>query len=129
MFNREYVAAGRAEDHSYCATKPQRSYAQDYAQTTLVWDYDSYAEDSSCSSTVAPEDLGYIDSYDNGYFSLDLDPVTLTAALAINMNLTDGYLEPTGELEYVGDYNNALIVLAPKFDPRYAEMPMWCRRR
>jgi hypothetical protein len=95
VFKKEFASGTICDSIDCCAEIPAISFDVFTSVQNLAYDYDAFT--LACADIDMPEQLGYIDQYDNGHFQLDVDMNTVVTALALNM----GVLKYPGILEVV----------------------------
>ena len=123
VFGLDYVFGGIANNQFLCDPNPVISYDITISTMTMSYDAETYNSDTSCTSVASMEELGYKEQYDGSVFNIELDLVSLTSALAVNLNiLSSVYLESVGDILEFGEYGGIAIGFQLFFDPRFVIM-------
>jgi hypothetical protein len=128
VFDRTYFAVQLEDHYTICPATPSVTFNPTYARVVISYDINDYRS-NNCHGIVYPELLGYISEYDGDIFAIDIDLVSLTSALSVNMGILDkSHLQKIGSplVEVMYD-TNAFVDIQLYYDPRYPRMaPLYC---
>ena len=125
IFNREYFLVTLA-GQSNCFVNPLVTFDPTYGRASVQYSYTEYMD--GCEELADPNELGYDKSYDGDIFSLDMDVVSMTSALAVNMGiLNKSHLQTIGDPVYMTPFNTEHLYQQKLYDPRFPRMsPLLC---
>jgi hypothetical protein len=133
VFNREYADFRLMSQTDFCSVDPKMSFDQTYGRMTIEYVFDETDTqdpfNSECTDIVAPSQFGYNEQYDKNVFTIEMDLVSLTSALAVNLGFVKtSHFEKTSSGFTLGTYNSDSVVEVDSlFDPRFPRMqPILC---
>lgn len=120
VFKRAYVSGGIAKNLTQCSVYPVISFDQSVARMTMTYQYDEYMAQPSCYDTANPEDsLGWDEAYDHNTLPLEIDMISLTSAIAVNLGiLRSVFLEKTGDITMQFEYGGVQAGFQQFYDTR-----------
>lgn len=132
VFNREYFDFDMKNKDEICYVDPKMTFDQTYGRMKIEFKFDENdpADEylNFCKDIVNPHDFGYIAKYDHTTFSIEMDLVSLTSALSVNLGMIEkSHFEKSADDLFLGMYNSKSLSLQSLFDPRYPRMqPILC---